>query len=178
MKRWVIGAAAVFCLLWISTPASAAEGWRLEGFAGYYIAEEVDEDISYGVRGMWDTGNGWGVMASYEAFDVNGPGFGESFDFDTSLEHLELSYVASLGKGWELFTGVGAAKMDADHNVQGAVVDLDKTSFSVHSGVAYRADLGDVVYLRPEVRARIYKIGDETVDVTASVALGFHFGGD
>jgi hypothetical protein len=178
MKRWVIGAAVVLCFLAVSMPAFAGEGWRLEGFAGYYFAEEADEDISYGVRGAWDSGNGWGVMAAYEAFETTGPGFGESFDFDTEIEHLELSYVASLGRGFELLAGAGAAKVDADHNILGAVVDLDKTSFSVHSAIAYRADLGDVVYLRPEVRARIYKVGDETVDVTASVALGFRFGGN
>ena len=36
-----------------------------------------------------------------------------------------------------------------------------------------RAMLGSNLYLRPEIRARVYDAGDNTIDVTASIALGF-----
>jgi hypothetical protein len=48
----------------------------------------------------------------------------------------------------------------------------------VHAGLGYRAMVGSNLYLRPEVRARVYDAGDNTVDVTASIALGGSWGND
>lgn len=169
---------AVFGLLGWTAPARAGDG-RVEAFAGYYFAEEVDEDIAFGARGGWDSGRGWGLMASYERFESSGGGYGQSSGVDADVQHLEASYVAyPTGAGFELFSGVGVTDLKVDVPVPGIVVDLEKTTFSVHAGAAYRAELGDVVYLRPEIRARVYKAGDETIDFTASIAIGFRFGGD
>jgi len=176
MTRRMLGGAAIFSLL-MAVPPAHADGSRIEAFAGYYFAEETDDDISFGGRYGWDSGNGWGLMASYEAFEVDGPGYGIARDVEAEIQQVEVSWVAYPGGGgFDLFTGVGAAMVDVDHGIPGAVVDLDDTVVSVHAGAGYRFDLGDVVYLRPEVRLRGYDVGDETLDVTASIAIGFDFG--
>lgn len=160
-----------------AAPVLAGDG-RIEAFAGYYFAEELEEDISYGLRGGWDSGSGWGLMLSYEQFEVDGKGYGEPSGVDAELAHLELSFVAYPGGGgWELFSGIGGALVDVDLNVPGAVVDLDKTTLSIHGGVAYRFDLGDSFYLRPELRARTYDTSDLTLDFTGSLAFGFRWNG-
>ena len=44
--------------------------------------------------------------------------------------------------------------------------------------MGYRAALGENLYLRPEVRARMYEAGNSTVDITASLALGWSWDND
>ena len=172
-----IGGLGLAALLWLVNAVPATASGRIEGFAGYYVAEELEEDISYGVRGTWESDRGWGLMLSYESFDTDGSGYGEPGNVDGKLEHLELSFVSRLGGGgWEIFSGIGTTDVNVDTHVPGASVDLDKSSFSIHAGLAYRMDLGDVLYLRPEARARLYKVGDETIDYTGSIALGFRWG--
>ena len=176
MKRSGACGAMALGLLLLAAPAKAGDS-RLEAFAGYYFAEETEEDISYGARYGWDSSRGWGLMASYEAFETEGSGYGEPRGIEAEIQQIELSWVAYPGQsGFELFTGVGCAIVDVDHGIAGAVVDLDKSVFSVHAGAGYRFDLGEVLYLRPEVRLRGYDVGDETLDVTASLAIGFDFG--
>ena len=132
-----VGLATLFALGAVA-PALAGDG-RIEAFAGYYVAEELEEDISYGLRGGWDSGRGWGLMLSYEQFETDGKGYGEPSGVEGELAHLELSYVAYPGgSGFELFSGIGGTIVDVDTGVPGAIVDLDKTVFSIHAGVAYR----------------------------------------
>lgn len=157
-----------------------AEGeGRIEGFAGYYIGEEVSEDVTFGVRGAWRPSPGWGLMASFEKFSLDGEkGYGTQ-NVDADISHLELSYIAyPKGKSFELFCGLGYSDVSVDTHVQGAAVDLDKGVLSSHFGLGYRAPLGDYFYVRPEVRARAYNVGDQTLDVTASVAFGFAWAND
>ena len=185
MRRFpVIARVRVFCwavatvlLIGSGVPAHAGDG-RVEAFAGYYFAEELPEDVSFGLRGAWESGRGWGLMLSYERFESDGAGYGEPSNVDGEVQHLELSYIAyPTGGGFELFSGIGTTDVNVDPHVAGASVDLDKASFSVHAGIAYRWDLGDAVYLRPELRARLYKVADETIDYTASIAFGFRWDG-
>ena len=171
-----IGSFGLAALLWLATAVPAQAGGRVEGFAGYYFAEELEEDLSFGVRGTWESDRGWGLMLGYESFDTDGKGYGEPRGVDGKLQHLELSYLVKLGSSFELFSGIGTTDVNVDTHVPGASVDLDKSSFSIHAGLAYRMDLGDVLYLRPEARARLYKVGDETIDYTGSIALGFRWG--
>lgn len=168
-----------FSLFFFSLPAHAGDG-RVEGFAGYYFAEETDEDISFGVRGGWDSGRGWGLMLGFETFETSGEGYGVRNGVDADISHLELSYVAYPGgSGFELFSGLGATDLDVDIPVHGHVAgDLDGATLSIHAGVGYRANLGDSLYIRPEIRARTYDAEDETIDFTASIAIGFRWEGD
>jgi len=158
-----------------------AEGrGRIEGFAGYYLAEELDDNVSFGVRGAWMPSPGWGLMASYERFEKNGgKGYGRPGDVDAQIDSLEASYVAyPMGESFEIFTGLGVTDLNVDAHIANPAVDLKKSTLSVHVGLGYRAMLGSDLYVRPEVRARVYDAGDNTIDVTASIALGWSWDND
>ncbi len=158
------------------TLAPAFADGRVEGFAGYYFPEESDEADSYGVRAGWDSGHGWGLLGSVESFETSGAGYGEVRGVDTEIRHYELSYVAyPRGESFELFSGLGATDIDIQTDLAGADVSFAGTEISIHAGLAYRAFLGDSVYLRPEIRVRAYEAGDTTIDATASIALGFRW---
>ena len=81
-------------------------------------------------------------------------------------------------EGFEIFSGLGLTDIDVDAHVNNPDVDLTKSTLSVHAGVGYRAMLGDNLYLRPEARARIYEAGNSTVDISASIALGWSWDND
>ncbi|MEO8275339.1 MAG: OmpA family protein [Thermoanaerobaculia bacterium] len=169
-----IGATFV-AALGFATAARAEGTGRIEGFAGYYVAEELDDNVSYGVRGGWMPSHGWGLMLAYERFEKNnGKGYGRNGNVDGQIDSLEASYVAyPKGENFEIFTGLGVTDLNVDAHVASPDVDLKKSTLSVHVGLGYRAMLGDNLYLRPEVRARVYDAGDNTIDVIASIALGW-----
>lgn len=173
---------AVFMTFGAASPArvEAQSQGKIEGFAGYYFAEELEENVSYGVRGTWMASKGWGIMGSYERYTQdNGDGYGLSGNVDAHLESLEASYVACpWGESFEIFTGLGLTDVDVDAHVENPAVDLTKSTLSMHVGVGYRAMLGDNLYLRPELRARIYEAGNSTVDISATVALGWKWDTD
>jgi len=173
-----LGAAAWMAAL--PSPVRAESRGRAEGFAGYYVAEELDDNVSFGVRGAWLPSGGWGLMASYERYEKNGgKGYGRAGGVDAQIDSLEISYVAyPTGENFELFTGLGLTDLEIDAHVANPAVDLEKATLSAHVGVGYRAMLGANLYLRPEVRARVYDAGDNTVDFTASIALGWSWAND
>lgn len=182
LGRFLAGLAAIGMAMMAAMPSPLrAEGrGRVEGFAGYYLAEELDDNVSFGVRGAWMPSPGWGLMASYERFEKNdGKGYGRPGNVDAQIDSLETSYVAyPTGESFEIFTGLGVTDLDVDAHVSHPAVDLKKTTLSVHAGLGYRAMLGSNLYVRPEVRARVYDAGDNTIDVTASIALGWSWDND
>ena len=108
-----------------------------------------------------------------------GEGYGQSGNVDAQIDSLEASYVAlPWGEGFEIFTGLGLTDLDVDAQVNNPAVDLQKSTLSFHVGMGYRAALGENLYLRPEVRARMYEAGNSTVDITASLALGWSWDND
>ena len=180
--RVVAGAAAAVLAALVSVPSSlrAQSQGQIEGFAGYYFAEELDADLSYGLRAAWSPSKGWGIMGSYERYEKNdGEGYGRPGNVDAQIDSLEASYVAlPWGEGFEIFTGLGVTDLDVDAHVNNPDVDLTKSTLSLHVGVGYRAMLGSNLYVRPEARARVYEAGDTTMDVTASIALGWSWDND
>ena len=172
--------AVVGTLVCLPTSLSAQSSGRIEGFAGYYFAEELEENVSYGLRGTWMASPGWGIMGSYERYEKNdGEGYGRSGNVDAQIDSLEASYVAlPWGESFEIFTGLGLTDLDVDAHVNNPAVDLQKSTLSFHVGMGYRAPLGENLYLRPEVRARMYEAGNSTVDITASIALGWSWDND
>ena len=178
----VAGAIVVVVAGFLGTPSNlqAQSQGQVEGFVGYYFAEELDANVSYGVRGTWMPAKGWGIMASYERYEKNdGKGYGRSGNVDAQIDSLEASYVAlPWGEGFEIFTGLGVTDLDVDAHVNNPDVDLTKSTLSLHVGVGYRAMLGSNLYVRPEARARVYEAGDTTMDVTASIALGWSWDND
>jgi hypothetical protein len=167
---------AVFVALIVAPSGVAAQSQgRIEGFVGYYFPEELEENVSYGLRGTWMPSKGWGIMAAYERYDKNdGEGYGRPGNVDSQIQSLEASYVAlPWGESFEIFSGLGVTDLEVDAHVNNPDVDLTKSTLSVHVGVGYRAMLGSNLYLRPEARARVYDAGDSTVDFSASFALGW-----
>lgn len=181
-SRVVAGAivAVVAGFLGASSNLQAQSEGRIEGFAGYYFAEELDANVSYGLRGTWNPSKGWGIMGSYERYEKNdGAGYGRSGNVDAQIQSIEASYVARpWGEGFEIFSGLGLTDIDVDAHVENPAVDLTTSSLSVHVGVGYRAMLGENLYLRPEARARLYDAGNNTVDISASLALGWSWDND
>lgn len=182
LGRYVAGMAVGAVGILVCLPASllAQSSGRVEGFVGYYFAEELDANVSYGVRGTWMPSKGWGIMGSYERYEKNdGGGYGRSGNVDAQIDSLEASYVAyPWGESFEIFTGLGLTDLDVDAHVNNPAVDLTKSTLSLHVGVGYRAMLGTNLYLRPEARARIYEAGNSTVDISASLALGWSWDTD
>ncbi len=182
LGRLLAGMAALAVAVMASQPAPLrAEGrGRIEGFAGYYLAEELDDSVSFGVRGAWMPSPGWGLMASYERFEKNGgKGYGRPGNVDARIDSLEASYVAyPTGESFEIFTGLGVTDLNVDAHIANPAVDLEKSTLSAHVGLGYRAMLGDSLYIRPEIRARVYDAGDNTIDLTASLALGWSWSND
>jgi len=173
-------AAVMACLAFAPSSARAQSQGRVEGFVGYYFAEELEENVSYGLRGTWMASKGWGIMGSYERYEKNdGEGYGRPGNVDAQIQSLEASYVALLwGEGFEIFTGLGVTDLEVDAHVDNPAVDLTKSTLSIHVGLGYRAELGTNLYLRPELRARTYDAGDSTIDFTASIALGWRWDTD
>jgi len=182
LGRFVAGAvvAAVAGFVALPSGAQAQSQGRVEGFVGYYFAEELEENVSYGLRGVWMPSKGWGIMLSYERYEKqNGSGYGRSSNVDAEIQSLEASYVAyPWGEGFELFSGLGVTDLQVDAHVEHPAVDLDKSTLTIHAGIGYRAQLGANLYLRPEIRARAYEAGDNTLDFSASVALGWRWDND
>lgn len=182
LEKYLAGMALAVVGTLVCSPASlrAQSSGRIEGFAGYYFAEELEENVSYGLRGTWMASPGWGIMGSYERYEKNdGEGYGLSGNVDAQIESLEASYVAyPWGESFEIFTGLGLTDIDVDAHVDNPAVDLTKSTLSVHVGLGYRAMLGTNLYLRPEARARIYEAGNSTVDISASLALGWSWDTD
>ena len=182
LNRFAVGVAAVLALGLFSAPTAlpAQDQGRIEGFGGYYFAEELEENVSYGLRGVWMPSKGWGIMLSYERYEKqNGSGYGRLSNVDAEIQSLEASYVAyPWGEGFELFSGLGVTDLQVDAHVEHPAVDLDKATPTIHAGIGYRAQLGANLYLRPEIRARAYEAGDNTLDFSASVALGWRWDND
>ncbi|MBP9144753.1 MAG: outer membrane beta-barrel protein [Thermoanaerobaculia bacterium] len=179
--RFAAGAAVLWLAAALSpSTLSAQSSGRVEGFAGYYFAEELEENVSYGLRGTWMPSKGWGLMASYERYEKSdGEGYGRSGNVDAQIDSLEVSYVAlPWGEGFEIFSGLGVTNLDVDAHVNNPDVDLTKSTLSIHAGIGYRAEFGENLYLRPEIRGRTYDAGDNTIDFTASVALGWRWDTD
>ena len=182
LERMLAGAAiiGIVSMTAMTSPLGAEGRGRIEGFAGYYLAEELDDKITFGVRGAWMPSRGWGLMASYERYESNnGKGYGRPGNVDAQIDSLEASYIAyPSGENFELFTGLGVTDLDIDAHVANPAVDLQKTTLSAHVGLGYRAMLGESLYLRPEARARVYDAGDNTIDFIASIALGWSWDND
>jgi hypothetical protein len=153
-------------------------------FAGYFIPEELDEDLAYGLRFGSKMDNNWGWEIGASWFDVaDSQGFsGRAVDAD--IMHVDFSGVYYPGgNDLGVLFGVGWATGNVDD--PRSTEDYSDDTFTVHGGVAYDFNLTENFYVRPDVRFRWYELEgfgpeggkDSQLTYEAAVALGWRFGG-
>jgi hypothetical protein len=181
-SKFLVGILVGLAFAVLPTAASAAEGWNIQLFAGYYFPEELDEDLSYGLRFGHRGGGNWGWQVSGDWFDVaDSQGF-SGFDVDADLFHVDFSLLYYPGGGdFYFFGGPGWATGDVDSPF--STEDFSDDVFSLHVGLGYEANVTDNFFIPIEGRARWYELEgfgrdggkDSQVAYEASVGLGFRF---
>ena len=158
--------------------------WNFELFAGYFFPEELDEDLTYGLRfgrryaGSW----GWQIGASW--FDVaDSQGFsGADVDADVIHVDLAIAYYPMEDSGFHLFFGPGFASGNVD--VPGTREEISDDVFSAHAGLGYEIDVARNFYVKPDARIRWYELEgfgedggrDNQITYEAAIAIGWRFG--
>ena len=184
MRKFLVVMLAVAAFAVVLAPAPAAAAGKVEVFAGYFFPEELDEDLTYGLRfgSKWENNWGWEVSASW--FDVaDSQGFsGRAVDAD--IMHVDGSAVYYPGGGdFGILFGVGWATGNVDD--PRSTEDFSDDTFTFHGGVAYDFNITESFYVRPDIRFRYYELegfgpeGGKDTQLTyeAAVALGWRFGG-
>ena len=175
--------AVMLALAFAGVPSTAsAEGWNFELFAGYFFPEELDEDLTYGLRfgHRGDANWGWEVAGSW--FDVaDSQGFSGA-DIDADVIHVDFSFNYYPGEGdFYFFGGPGFASGNVD--IPGVTTDLSDDVFSLHAGLGYEAQVGESFYIPIDARARWYELEgfgqdggkDSQLTYEASIGLGWRF---
>jgi hypothetical protein len=184
MKRNVLVVLAVLALVVLLAPPQASATGKFEVFAGYFFPEELDEDLTYGLRFGSKGDNNWGWEVAGSWFDVaDSQGFsGQKVDAD--IVHVDFSAVYYPGgNDFGILFGLGWASGNVD--VPGTTTDLSDDTFTVNGGIAYDINFTDSFYLRPDLRFRWYELEgfgpdggkDSQLTYEAALALGWRFGG-
>ena len=161
--------------------APQAKAFDFELVAGYFLPEELDEDLTYGL-GFGNRVNenfGWNVRATW--FDVaDSQGF-SGLDVDADLFNVDFSFMwYPTGGGFSAFAGLGWTTADI-RDLGPANAKFSDDVFTVNVGVAYEAMLTERMYLKPDFRLRWYELeGGRTdkeslLNYEATVALGWRF---
>lgn len=153
----------------LPAPAAAQAGTgAFELYAGYYFpsGNAVDDDLTYGIRGTYRWTDAVASELSVGRFDQSVSGN----DFTLTLVDLSTAWTLNPGSKAEfaLFAGPGWAFVDA--------TGVSNDSFTLHVGADLQIALSDRVYLRPDVRARWFEVGDNDLDYEASIGLGIRIG--
>ena len=184
--RIVIVLLCLFGVAAFGAPADAQQRFGFELYAGYYLPEELDEDILYGARfgGPMGSGN-WGWKVSTGWFDVeDSQGFSSS-RVNMDLWHFDFSLDVHPGGGpFHFFFGPGftTAELTADDGF-GGNQEFSDDVFTVHGGAGWDILVGESFYIPIEARARWYELegfGPEggkqsQLDYEASAGLGWKF---
>ena len=180
MKRQALCILAALAILGAAGP-QPAQAWDFELVAGYFLPEELDEDLTYGLGfgGRVNENFGWNVRAMW--FDVaDSQGFGGR-DVDADLFNVDLSFVwYPTGGGFSTFAGLGWTTADI-RDLGPANAKFSDDVFTFNAGVAYEAMLTERMYLKPDFRLRWYELeGGRTdkksqLNYEATVALGWRF---
>lgn len=185
MKKLLLCSTAALAIATLASPApAAAANWEFEVFGGYFLPEELDEDLTYGLR-FGHRGDGdWGWQIGTSWFDVaDSQGFtGKTVDADVFHVDFSLAWYPN-DSGFSVFFGPGFASGNVD--VPGVTTDLSDDVFSAHAGIAYEFKAGESFYVKPDLRARFYEMEgfgpdggrQNQINYEATVALGWKFGG-
>ena len=183
MKKHLLFVLAVLAVVGLAAP-QPARAFDFELVAGYFLPEELDEDLTYGL-GFGDRMNdnfGWAVRGTW--FDVaDSQGFGGA-NVDADAFNVDLSFVwYPTGGGFGVFAGPGWTTVNID--LPTVTTDLSDDVFSVNAGISYEAMLTQSMYLKPDFRLRWYELegfgpdgGKQSqLNYEATIALGWRFGG-
>ena len=183
MRKQVLCVLAALALFGVASP-KAAQAWDFELIAGYFLPEELDEDLTYGLGFGSRINESFGWNARYMWFDVaDSQGFGGQ-TVDADLANIDLSFMwYPTGGGFSVFAGPGWTTADID--VPGTATDLSDDVFTINAGVAYEAMITETFYIKPDFRLRWYELegfgpdgGKQSqLNYEATVALGWRFGG-
>ena len=180
MKRRIVFAILLAAAVAASFAPAEAQGYKFfELYGGYYDPgfDELDNDITYGLRFGGRVNPNWGWELTGGLFDLNGdadrPLAGTIGDANAVLVDFSgIWFVA--GSNFGLLGGVGFATVDVD--VVGTTEDVSDDAFTYHFGANYQWDIGTSFYLKPEIRVRKFE-GDtyEKSDSEYSLGLGWKF---
>ena len=178
MNRRIVFAILLAVATAISLAPAEAQGYRyFELYGGYYDPglDELDNDVTLGLRWGGRVNPSWGWELSAGFFDLNGDANRplEGLAGDASGYFGDFSgvwYVA--GSNFGLLGGLGFATVDVD--VIGTTEDVSDDAFTYHFGTFYEWDLGDKFFLKPQVRVRKFE-GDtyEKSDTEYALGLGW-----
>lgn len=164
MTKTTLITLAIFSLVFLpalAVPAAAQSG-SLEIYGGVFDPDDT-ELTTYGLRGGYRANDRLGVEATVGIIDLEEVG---------DIDLIDLSVKAYLGNPtgkaqFFAFAGPGWARLDSPF--------FEGDSFTANVGVGADLHLGEVAYLRPDVRWRWFEDGDES-DFEVTLALGFTFG--
>ena len=153
-----------------TSAAQAAEpGGYLEALAGqiYYEADSDLDETVFGLRSGYRFGDRWAIEGAVSFQDVD--------DVDVYLIDLSMRGSIVSGRRAELFFVGGPGLFRADFG--GDSSDDTENEIALHAGLGLAVDLGERVYLRPDVRARWISgdLFEDDLHVEATLALGFRF---
>lgn len=143
-----------------AVPAEAGGG-SFELYGGLFDPDDL-ELTTYGLRGGYRATDLLGVELT--AGLVEGEA---AADLELADLSLKIYPGGATGKAqFFLFAGPGYARIDSPFG--------EPDSFTVNAGVGVDLYLGEVAYLRPDVRSRWFESGDDT-EIEVTLALGFAF---
>lgn len=186
-SRLLIFGALLLTLLVAAAPASAQ--FSIEGFAGYYDPDSVDDNNEiFGARIGYQNSESFGLLLSVGAIDLEDELLDiddEDVQFGLLLADLSFQWYPG-GKGFYLFAGPGYADVEYELDLPGDNNDYTDSvnSFTVNAGLGYRWDVADAFFLRFEGKARWFEGDDfdaedtdsyDGLDSEYTVAAGWRF---
>jgi opacity protein-like surface antigen len=184
-KFLILGALLLAVL--IAAPASAQ--FSVEGFAGYYDPDSVDDNAEmFGGRIGYQPQDNWGLLLSVGVIDLEDELLDIEDDelrFGLILADLSFQWYPSDG-GFYLFAGPGYADVEVEFDLPGEGNDFSEstTSWTANAGLGYRWDFNEQFFLRFEGKARYFEGDDfeaddadayDGLDTEYTVAAGWRF---
>lgn len=168
---------ALLVAVGIAPPAFAQDrtGGTFELVGGWYMPEasELDDDVTYGLRGGYRFSDSFGFEGSLTIFEADIANTPIGIDF--FLTDASFKWYPGGGRGSNelvVFGGPGWAVIDVD--LGGFFGSVSEDSINAHAGLAGELSVGETVYFRPDVRARWIE-ETEDIDLETTLALGFRF---
>lgn len=186
--RFLFLALALIAFFGAAAPASAQ--FSIEGFAGYYDPDAVDDNNTIiGARFGWQPEEHWGILLSIGAIDLEDDDFlddpDDNVQFGLFLTDLSFQWYPGDG-GFYVFAGPGYAEVDLEIDLPGPDNDIDESvnSWTANAGLGYRWDIADAFFLRFEGKARYFEGDDfeadqsdsyDGLDTEYTVGVGWRF---